>query len=93
MSDVLQSLAKNQCPKKVVSPSAWQQSFWSNLPSFFTYTDAKTNNGVECVGSDAWTRQIKALTDATEKDIRAVEALECWLPFMSLAMDKEIADL
>eukprot|EP00971_Amphidinium_carterae_P336072 6472233-Amphidinium_carterae.2 len=91
MQETLESLSKRVTPKRPTAFTAWQQGFWLSLPSFYLSSASTGANGSKSkVGIEAFEKDIATLESSDRKDVKVLESLECWTPFMTDEMGQRV---
>eukprot|EP00971_Amphidinium_carterae_P347285 6489209-Amphidinium_carterae.1 len=93
MQEALESLSKGVTPKTASALSAWQQSFWLSLPQFYKCASPGSSGSRKEVGMPAFEKDVAMLQSQEKKDVKVLEGLECWAPFMGSEMVKSLDDL
>eukprot|EP00971_Amphidinium_carterae_P327211 6458418-Amphidinium_carterae.1 len=90
MHEAIESLAKSVTPKKPSALSTWQQSFWLSLPKFYKCASPGSSGSTKEVGIAAFEKDVALLQSQEKKDVKVLEGLECWAPFMGSDMVKTL---
>eukprot|EP00971_Amphidinium_carterae_P193751 3844407-Amphidinium_carterae.1 len=93
MQEALESLAKSVTPKRPSVLSTWQQSFWLSLPQFYKCASSGSSGSRKEVGMAAFEKDVALLQTQERKDVKVLEGLECWSPFMGSEMVQSLDEL
>eukprot|EP00971_Amphidinium_carterae_P156266 3098258-Amphidinium_carterae.1 len=93
MAEVVQNLAKQKTPTSVSSPSTWQATLWASLPNFFDHEGSWDKSATTPKGVPAMEQAIVDLQKSSAKDVKQIERLEVWLPFLSAQSEKDLDGL